>query len=278
MNPDYTKYDAKQLQQVLRTIDATRFPDRVEEIKARLAALELSERMNPAAPAAPVRLDRSLDLPILRRVGTVLIVIGVIDIAAMIYFISNGQSYSSSLNIFALVAGIFIRRGGMRASSLVRWAACATLPAMAFMAIASYAMQPFDLTLTQLRLFPGASFASAALVIGYCALAIWVVRELGREPVLAARAAAGRPLRNMRIPFALGLVGVLVGAGLMMSLLGGKRADRAQAAAAEKLGADYRYHVNSMNIVSNNGATAVSASVVAWNANAVINVPVEWKE
>lgn len=38
--PDYTHYSAEQLRQVLRRIDGERFPERVQEIQARLAELE----------------------------------------------------------------------------------------------------------------------------------------------------------------------------------------------------------------------------------------------
>ena len=38
--PDFAKYSETQLRQILTRIDAERFPDRVEEIHARLAQLE----------------------------------------------------------------------------------------------------------------------------------------------------------------------------------------------------------------------------------------------
>lgn len=136
MVPDFSKYAAAQLRQILGTIDGARFPDRVREIEARLDMLQQAAANAPAlAEAIPVQ-DRSADLPILKRVGTVLMVVGAIDIAAMIYCVASGYSYPSSLNIFALVAGIFIRRGSLRASSWVRWLAWAALPAMTLMIVA----------------------------------------------------------------------------------------------------------------------------------------------
>jgi hypothetical protein len=47
-------------------------------------------------------------LQIMRRVGKVLIVVGLIDIGFMVYCIANRMGYSSSLNIFALAGGIFL--------------------------------------------------------------------------------------------------------------------------------------------------------------------------
>lgn len=277
MSPDYASYDATQLQQALRSIDAARFPQRVEQIQARLAALAIAEQLQREAPAAAAP-DRSADLPILQRAGMVLMVVGVIDIAVMIYVVANGNAYSSSLNLFALIAGIFLWRGSLRAASVVRWLAWSTLPAMLLMTIATPGLQPWNLTLTELRLFPGTMLMAAALTIGQCALIAWLVRELGRGELLAARVAAGRPLRNMRIPFGLGVAGSLAGLFMIAHLLSGERADRAQLMAAAKLGAGYRYHVNSLNVMYGPNGAGVNASVVAWNATSVINVPVWWHE
>src|SRR4051812_30406743 len=58
---------------------------------------------------------------ILRRVGWVLIVLGALDIAYMVYCVLNDVSYSSSLNIFAVVAGIFLVRGHLGAARTVTW-------------------------------------------------------------------------------------------------------------------------------------------------------------
>ena len=58
--------------------------------------------------------------PILKRVGAVLLAVGLIDIAVMIYCIANRISYASSFSIFAVVAGIFLLRGSLRAASIVR--------------------------------------------------------------------------------------------------------------------------------------------------------------
>ena len=52
----------------------------------------------------------------LKQAGKILIIVGAIDIAAMIACIFAGQSYSSSLNVFALAAGIFLFRELHRAA------------------------------------------------------------------------------------------------------------------------------------------------------------------
>ena len=215
---------------------------------------------------------------ILKRVGIVLLAVGLIDIAVMIYCIANHLSYSSSLSIFAVLAGIFIMRGSLRAASLVRWFSVFMLAGTVALLIAWPFMQPFSLTLTQLRLNPGESIEKVMFVAFVLGLLVWLIRELGREPVMAARAAAGRKQRDMRIPVAAG-VGIVVVMGIFMAfLLGGESADRAKSLAEQQVGSGYRLHVSSLNITKNNQGTFVSGVVTAWNDSEIRNLPVHWEE
>jgi hypothetical protein len=216
--------------------------------------------------------------PILKRVGAVLLAVGLIDIAVMIYCIANGVSYSSSFNIFAVVAGIFLLRGSLRAASIVRWFSVFMLSGFVALLIAWPLMQPVGLTLTQIRLNPGTSIATFAVLAFVLGLLFWLARELGREPVLAARASAGRKPRDMRIPAAAGVGMVIVMIIFMTLLLGGETADRAKSMAEQQVGPGYRFHVSALNIATNNQGTSVSGVVTAWNDNEIRTVPVHWVE
>lgn len=216
--------------------------------------------------------------PILKRVGGVLLVVGLIDILVMIYFIANRISYSSSFNIFAVVAGIFLLRGSLRAASVVRWFAVFMFTAFVALLIAWPFMQPVSLTLTQLRLDPGASFAMVAIMTFVLGLLFWLVKELGREPIQTALAIAGQKQRDMRIPAAAGVGLVIVMGIFLASLLGDESATRAKFIAEQKVGPGYRFHVSSLNIAKNNTGTSVSGVVTAWNDNEIKNIPVHWEE
>ena len=56
-----------------------------------------------------------------RKVGIALLVIGILDIGYLIYSIINGFSYTSSFNIFAVVASIFLIRGNVIAALITRF-------------------------------------------------------------------------------------------------------------------------------------------------------------
>lgn len=216
--------------------------------------------------------------PILKRVGGVLIVVGLLDIGVMIYCIAKDTSYSSSLNVFAVIAGIFLLRGDLPAATLVRSFAAFLLSACAALFLALPFLQPVSLTLTQLRLAPlhGALTIAGTLFLFW--LLYWVIRELGRAPVQAALIQAGRKSPNLRVPAAVG-VGLVVVLGIFLALLlGGESARRAKSMAEHELGPGYRYHVSSLNIAINNEGTSVSGVVTAWNDREIRSLPVHWEE
>jgi hypothetical protein len=215
---------------------------------------------------------------ILKRVGAVLLVVGLIDIAVMIYCIANRISYSSSFNIFAVAGGIFLLRGSLRAASIIRWIAVFMLAAFVAFLIAWPFMQPFALTLAQIHLNPGALIATFAFMALLLGLLVWLIRELGREPVMTARSHAGRKQRDLRIPAAGGVVSVIAMGVFMALLLGGESADRAKFLAKQQVGPDYRVHVSSLNIAKNNQGTFVSGVVTAWNDSEIRYIPVQWEE
>ena len=65
------------------------------------------ESIQKAGPALNADVGSAMEtepyLPILRRVGIVLLLAGLIDIGVMVYCIANDISYSSSFNIFAVI-------------------------------------------------------------------------------------------------------------------------------------------------------------------------------
>jgi hypothetical protein len=215
---------------------------------------------------------------ILKRVAGVLLAVGLIDIVVMIYCLTNGISYSSSFNIFALIAGIFLLRGSLRAASIVRWLAVFMLAVLASLLVTWPFMQPLDLTLTQLRLDTGGAVATFALMAFVLGLLSWLVRQLGKEPIQIAHISAGGKKRDMRIPVGIG-VAVVVAMGIFLALLhGSESAERAKAMAEQQVGPGYYFHLNSLTIVKNNQGTSVSGGVTAWTETQIQKVPVQWEE
>lgn len=217
-------------------------------------------------------------IPILKRVGTVLTVVGVIDIVIMIYCIANGISYSSSLNIFAVIAGIFLRKGSLRAASIVRWFGAFLFTALASLVIAWPFLQPLDLTLTQLRLQPISFLFTLLFLVFVLGLLYWVIKELVRDPVLSAQGKQLDKLRSVTLPAFIGIT-LFVGVAVIMPLfLNGDAAHRAKEMAAKQMGGGYTYHVSSMHFSKSSEGTRYSSVVTAWNRDNVQQVNVRWED
>ena len=219
-------------------------------------------------------------LSVLRRTGLVLVVAGVLDIGLMIYAIVSRTSYSSSLNIFAVIGGVFLLRGSLRAARVVRSFALFFAATLVAVLAVSPLIQPFDLTLAQSRLNPGAFAGLAVFFALALALFFWVARELGSPPVRQAQANGGNPLTARRtvIPVSAGVALALLVATVSAFVQRSDSGTRAIQDARAKLGEGYNYHVSSLNYNSSGGVTRVSGAVTAWKADSVQIVPFAWKE
>jgi hypothetical protein len=216
---------------------------------------------------------------LLMRVGAVLVVVGLVDIAVMVYSIANRMSYSSSFNVIAVAAGIFLLRGSLRAASLIRWLAVLILACILAGQIVWPLLQPLDLTITQLRLAPAAFLPAIGVTTLAICLLLWVSWELGREPIQAAIANAGIKRRDMRIPAATG-AGLVLAAGIVLLafLRTSDDSEHARVMAEQQAGANYHFNVRALNVFKSNQGRVISALVIAWNDKEIKVVPVRWVE
>jgi hypothetical protein len=217
-------------------------------------------------------------LPLLKRAGTVLLVVGIVDIGVMIYCIASGTSYSSSFNIFAVVAGVLLLRGSLKTAAVVRWFSLFMLSAFVSTALVFPAVQPLGLTYTELKLAPVA-FAVGLLLFGaVLALLVWLQRQLGSPPVRTALVASGAKLRSPWVPVAIGIGLALVLAAVSTWIQRTDSAARAVLEAKAKLGPSYQFHVSSLNYESTSAGVSVSGVVTAWNELEVKDVPFSWHD
>ncbi len=209
---------------------------------------------------------------------------GIVDVAWMIYTVSSGQSYSSSFNIFAIIAGVLLRRGSLRTARFVALFAALFFAAFLGLPLLPPLVVPADLIQTYLRITPTSSLAGWA-VFTAVALGVlgWVLRSLTSAPVRAAMRRAGINLHNVWLKPSTGfgygaalLVLVLV---VVRSILHGGTADRAIERARQQLGPGYRYFVRELSSSASGAAGShVRASVIAYTDDSIESVDVEWRE
>lgn len=227
---------------------------------------------------APVHDGRT----IFRRASKIMLVIAAIELAITIWNLARQPGGNIAFGISLLIGAAMLWSCNLRAVSLVRWFSATYVP-VASLWLFFVIRQPADLTFAYLLLYPLQVFMLVAVELAHWLLALWLLRELGRAPVLAARGAAGKKRRDMRIPFALGTASVIAAIIFTVNILGSERAARATFAAHQKVGKDYKVYTDGLNILSTrstNGehSTVVNASVAAWNDSVVIHVPVSWRE
>jgi hypothetical protein len=209
---------------------------------------------------------------ILRRVGWALIGVGLVDIGVMVYCVLNRINYSSSLNIFAVVAGIFLVRQSLKAAQYVSFFAAFLLSGLGLGAMLLPWLQPFDLLAMQFRLHPIGAFAWIAVSVGVLAFVYWVYRNLTSPAVMEARRAAGIHTKVPVGAFVLGCVLAVGMFGLLFAINHSDMAEKAVSMAREKTGPGYRYHVTSMQWAGESGR----AVVTAYNPWLIKDVEVEW--
>jgi hypothetical protein len=122
----------------------------------------------------------------LKVVGIILIIVGFLDIGWMIWCITHGQGYSSSFNIFAVIAGILLMRGSLRTANVVASFSAFFLSGLLGVVVIIPFLVPFDLVLAYLRVYP--LYVMLGLFFFACTLVLlgWIYRRLTTPPILAA--------------------------------------------------------------------------------------------
>lgn len=217
---------------------------------------------------------------ILKRVGMILVAFGLADIAFMVYSVAQGHSYSSSFNVFSVVAGILLIRGSLGTARFLTWVSAFMLTCFigAFV-LAIPLSQPFGLLVAQVRFEPARFFASWLMLAVVLAILGWTYRQLRTAPVLAALQESGRSTATPKLAIGLGLALVVFLVVVLNMTLDGAMGDKAIELARGKLGPDYNYVVQSISTqsVSPSGSRG-QAIVAAYNDSGIQYVPVEWSE
>lgn len=225
-----------------------------------------------------------LPADLLKRVGTVLIIVGVADIAWMVYVLSRGQAYSSSLSVFAVIAGFLLRRHSLRTARIVRWFSAFFLAALLGANLALPIMFPFDLIRTYVRVTPTPDLlGSVAFMAAALTLFGWIYRALSRSSVEDALYSAGfrdgRVWQRPRAAFWFGAAFAGCFAVLFSLINHSDSAQEALKRARQERGPEYRYYVSSLSVSSSSDSgTDVRATVLAYTDSTIEPLEFAWHE
>src|SRR5262245_52131184 len=211
-------------------------------------------------------------LVVMRQAGAILAAIGLLDIASCIVTVSKGGSYSSSLNIFALVAGVLVYRGSARAARFVVSGLSFLLGGLLLLPALGLAITPWRLILLELKLSPWSFLVNAVVFTALLGVLFWV-RQLLANLAIHKRGERARPLH--RSPAAcIGACIPIALAAVLPLFLRGPSAQRAVAEAQRQVGSGYAFHVEQLTTAGASGR----AVVVAYSDSEVRRVEVLWSD
>lgn len=232
-------------------------------------------------------------LNVLRRVGLVAIIVGSLDVLSMAYSVAHRMDYTSSLNIFAIIAGIFLYRGSVSAARVcANFCACflgAIVTVVVLLPLGLLALFPFDFWIALVRHDPNLSSAPLAFALLWVAIIVALFAYVNRA--LTTGVVTGvygntppRPYwRSWWSAAGISLAAVsVVTTGMFLSMLfNGEAGHRAVRKAQERLGAasaSYAFQVTNLHITRDDAGTMVDARVIAYNSKEVRQIEVEWQE
>lgn len=212
----------------------------------------------------------------LRTVGTVFIIIGVLDIGYMMYCIARWQNYSSGLNISAVIAGVLLRRGSLRTAWWVTFFSAMGL-GVALLIPIILVQVPRDLILTYVRLRLDPAVIGVVAVFAAVTFLVWTYRRLTAPAVRAAMeehaVRCGRGFRRPSLGLAVGAVLVLA-----LTLALSPYREPAKKRAQAQLDDDYKYFAYGLRISTGARAKTVSADIVAYNDDEIKQLTLTWNE
>ncbi len=123
---------------------------------------------------------------ILRRVGLIFIIVGILDMGFIIYCTANKISYSSGLNIYAVIAGVFLLKGNLKAAQIISWFIAISIGGYIMHIVIMLFFYSDDHLLAYFRLETIDNIKTVVLIFASIALRIWGYRELTSVQVQAA--------------------------------------------------------------------------------------------
>ncbi len=217
---------------------------------------------------------------IISLIGKVLIVVGFIDIAFMIWAISQKISYSSSLNIFAVIAGIFLVNGSFKMAKIVSFFAGIFLGAAAIAIFIVPVITPISYWIVYAKLNTLSFLLNSLITVGLFVLIAWIYIKLTSGPMIEDMRKRGIKFDKLRKKKHAGLVvGVVLGLIIFSFSFFMFRGDTSKMViekAKQEYGGNYNYIIKGMNMTTANGQTSGSANVAAYNDKEIKNIMIKF--
>jgi hypothetical protein len=209
----------------------------------------------------------------LTKAGKILIVVGAIDVAFWVVCILTSQAYGSTVSVFAIAAGIYLKRGNLHTALWATRFGAAILAASILVLIFVFpAIQPLPLWLLELKLRPWTTLPMVVSPVLILPPLAWAYLLLRRQEVRQALKEHGLAARPPLLWFGGGIaMAVLIAMGIQF-LFHGDAAKTAITAAQLQNGDQYQYVVRQMFVGNSHGR----AVVTAYKNDEIKEISVKW--
>ncbi|MEM7581548.1 MAG: hypothetical protein AAF316_17260 [Cyanobacteria bacterium P01_A01_bin.80] len=201
----------------------------------------------------------------LKRVGAVLIAVGILKIAYILYLTFQGKSHPSWSNILFLIAGIVLFRGNLRAVPIVRWFAALSFSTSLGSLILLPFIKPLELWIIEFHLNTVSFLTWSFIKILEIALSFWVYLQLRSVSINRS---------TSKSAFIFGFILIAILSSLMYLTQTSTDGIKAVEIARSKYGETYKYHITAMEW----SGGRVRANISAYNRREVKPVKVEWEK
>lgn len=223
----------------------------------------------------------SISLQILRKIGIVLIFFGFVDIGLMVYCLTLGIPFSSSFNIFAVIAGYFLLEESFRAARIVSFFAGFYLAGFVGVLLLFPLLYPLDLLVLQIRQ-SDLLFSALISIYGIIVLILifWIYKAL-KAPEIAkdietfgqGKLFSIKPSKGL--PF--GIILVVFLALVFFYMQNSGTANKVLEEAQKLTGPNWKYFISSLSYSSNGESGKIDAEVIAFNENEYKSLEVSLK-
>jgi hypothetical protein len=207
---------------------------------------------------------------------------GLADIGFMVWCIVHQTRYSSSFNVFAVIAGIFLVRGNLKAARIVSFFAAFFIAVFLVLMIAALFFIPFDLVITYLKLHP---LLVVLLILKECLvfiMLIFIYKQLTSPRINAAMdeihidhtSFRKKPASGFRFGGCLATI-ILV---FLAFFVHGSSGEQAKKRAAALIGPGYKFVVTSLSVSDSDGTKHFHAIVTAYNDKNIKELTVQWEK
>lgn len=259
--------------------------------------------------------------PILRRVGNVCLLFGLADICVMILCIMQSVSYATSFGLFAVYFGFGLRKSSLSSAHTVYWWSRLFLWVIVTLVGSALIFEPLPLWMYRYKtwqlgfqtrdIWQKALLCLSMIDLILFGLLPWVLHELGRAEITEAQRKARftsyNGQKNLSYYLSVSVPFIIFGVLSYQYLVTPHSVDgqKALQLARQKLGADYQYHLRSLEAADTEvrqktkeeyslrsfgtgevvpetqkveQVHKVKAVVAAYNTEQVHEVPVYWEE